>query len=342
MMQFIPNTFGIKVRAAHFLEYDSEEELVRLIRANAIIRPFLHVGQGSNLLFTKDYSGTVLHSRIDGLEEVDRDDCSVTVRVGAGFIWDDFVMECVTRGWYGAENLSLIPGETGAAAVQNIGAYGTEVKDIIAAVAAVDAETGQSRVFSPAECRYSYRQSIFKQASYKKYIITSVYFRLSLTEQYSLEYGPLKELADPSLEKVRDTVISIRKEKLPDPARMGSAGSFFMNPLITSSYLKELQQRWPDIPHYPVPDNDTALYQWEEGSFVPSEDYVKVPAGWLIQQCGWRGRSCGRAGVWEKQALVLVNLGGASGEEILSLARSITESVRDEFGITLKMEVNIF
>jgi len=340
-MPFIPNTFGIKVRADRFLEYDSEEELVTLIRSGAVTRPFLPLGQGSNLLFTKDFPGTVLHSRIDDFEEVDRDGYSITVRVGAGVVWDDFVEECVTRGWYGAENLSLIPGETGAAAVQNIGAYGTEVKDIIAAVAAMDAETGEPRVFSHEECRYSYRQSIFKQTSYRKYIITSVYFRLSLTEQYSLEYGPLKELTDPSLKKVRDTVISIRREKLPDPAETGSAGSFFMNPIITVSHLNDLQQTWPDIPHYPVPDTETAIYPAEGASASPA-DYVKVPAGWLIQQCGWRGKSQGRAGVWEKQALVLVNRGGATGEEILSLARSITGSVLEKFGIALKMEVNIF
>lgn len=337
----IPNTFGTAANAAIYIEYSSEEELSALVLGGRITRPYLHIGRGSNLLFTRDWPGTVLHSRMTGLEEVSRDGGYVTVRVGAGYLWDDFVEECVRSGWYGAENLSYIPSETGAAAVQNIGAYGCEVKDIIEAVSVTDLETGESRLFSRDECRYSYRRSIFKLPEYRKYAVTSVLFRLSLTEHYTLGYGALKDLREPSLRKVRDTVTAIRREKLPEPSQTGSAGSFFMNPVVPLTKLKELQQMWPDIPHYPAPDYDALRFYSDIGDSGAGTDYVKLSAGWLIQQCGWRGKSAGRAGVWEKQALVIVNLGGATGAEILALAEEITASVREKFGITLRPEVII-
>jgi len=327
-MNLIPNTFGFTVSADRFIEYDSVEELRSLILDNTISEPVLNVGQGSNFVFTSDFHGTVLHSAIDDFEVVEEDDSSVTVRVGSGIIWDDFVEECVSRGWYGVENLSLIPGQAGAAAVQNIGAYGAEAKDVIVAVSTVCMTNGQVRVFSNEECGYGYRRSIFKQPENKKYIITSVYFRLSLAEEFSLSYGGLRDITEPTLRKVRDAVIRIRREKLPDPSEVGSAGSFFMNPIVSAARFSELQREYPDIPHYPVPDgNDGPL--------------VKLAAGWLIERCGWKGKTLGRAGVWEKQALVLVNRGGATGADVMNLAGEIISSVRERFGVELRMEAEI-
>jgi len=328
-MNLIPNTFGIKASADRIIEYDSVEELRSIILEGGLKGPVLNVGQGSNFVFTSDFHGTVLHSAIDDFEVVEEDDSSVTVRVGSGVVWDDFVEECVCRGWYGVENLSLIPGQVGAAAVQNIGAYGAEAKDVIVAVAAVDVTDAQVSVFSNRECGYGYRRSIFKLPENKKYVITSVYFRLSLVEGYSLDYGGLRDITEPSLRKVRDTVIRVRREKLPDPAEVGSAGSFFMNPIVSADRFAELQREYPDIPHYPAPDGN-------EGA------RVKLAAGWLIERCGWKGSTVGHVGVWEKQALVLVNRGGASGSEVLSLAEDIIASVREKFGVELGMEAEIF
>jgi len=327
-MKLIPNTFGIRASADRFIEYESVEELRSLILDGSVSEPYLNVGQGSNFVFTSDFHGTVLHSAIDDFEVVEEDDTSVTVRVGSGVVWDDFVDECVSRGWYGVENLSLIPGQVGAAAVQNIGAYGAEARDVIVAVSAVDLTDAQVRVFSNAECGYGYRHSIFKLPQNKRFVITSVYFRLSLAECYSLSYGGLKDITEPSLRKVRDTVIRIRREKLPEPSEVGSAGSFFMNPVVPVSRFAELQHTYPDIPHYPAPDGNGGAQ-------------VKLAAGWLIEQCGWRGRTLGPVGVWERQALVLVNRGGASGADVLSLASAIISSVKDKFGVELMMEAEI-
>jgi len=327
-MKLIPNTFGIRVSADRFIEYESVEELRSQVLGGSICGPYLNVGQGSNFVFTSDFHGTVLHSRIEDFEVVDEDSASVTVRVGSGVVWDEFVEECVTRGWYGVENLSLIPGLVGAAAVQNIGAYGAEAKDVVVAVSAVDLTDAQVRVFSNEECGYGYRRSIFKLPENRKYVITSVYFRLSLREGYSLSYGGLRDITDPTLRKVRDAVIRIRREKLPDPSDVGSAGSFFMNPIVTVSRFEELQRTYPDIPHYSAPDGNIGAM-------------VKIAAGWLIEQCGWRGRSLGTVGVWDKQALVLVNRGGASGADVLALADAIISSVKDKFGVELGMEAEV-
>lgn len=327
-MNQIPNTFGIKVSADALVEYDSVEELRSLILAGSIRPPFLNVGQGSNFVFTSDFHGTVLHSAIDDFEVVYEDAKSVTVRAGAGIVWDDFVEECVSRGWYGVENLSLIPGQVGAAAVQNIGAYGVEVKDVITAVAAVDLTDGDVIVFSNVDCGYAYRNSIFKRPENKKYVITSVYFRLSLVEEYSLSYAGLRDIQEPSLRKVREEVIRIRREKLPDPSEVGSAGSFFMNPVVSVDRFSELQREYPSIPHYPASGSN-------------GDPCVKLAAGWLIEQCGWKGRSVGPVGVWEKQALVLVNRGGASGADVMRMASDIISSVKEKFDISLKMEAEI-
>ena len=324
------NTFGMDVRARRFVEYGSEEELVSFLGGLAEAGgPLLHIGGGSNLLFLRDFPGTVLHSAIRGISVVDEDGSAVTVHAGAGVVWDDFVELAVRSGWYGAENLSLIPGEVGAAAVQNIGAYGAEVKDLILEVEAVDMFTGERRRFGVEECRYAYRSSIFKHEWRGRFAVTRVTFRLSKTPAYRLDYGNVRsELErqglEPSLENVRKVVSNIRRAKLPDPAVTGNAGSFFMNPVVERTQLEALEKEHPDIPHYPAPGGK-----------------VKVPAGWLIDRCGWKGRSLGRAGVHERQALVLVNRGGATGEEVMRLADAVAQSVRDKFGIVIKPEVNV-
>ena len=320
------NTFGIDVSAARFLEYASVEELQQQIAQGAVTTPFLHIGGGSNLLFTKDYDGLILHSCIEGIEVTEEDERTVSVRVGAGVVWDDFVAYCVAHGWYGAENLSLIPGEVGAGAVQNIGAYGVEVKDLITAVETVNIQ-GDQRVYSIEECGYAYRNSIFKRPENKSVFITYVRFRLSKEEYYTLDYGTIRQelgkYPELTLPVVRKVIIDIRESKLSDPKVMGNAGSFFMNPIVSKEKLLALQQEYPQIPYYELADGQ-----------------VKIPAGWMIDQCGWKGKSLGPAAVHDKQALVLVNRGGAKGSDIIALSDAVRASVREKFGIDIHPEVN--
>ena len=299
------NTFGIAARARCLVEYDSAEELQAFIRQRneqMDHTPLLHIGGGSNLLFTKDFEGTILHSRIKGIELLSDTDRKVEVRVGAAVVWDDFVDYAVRHGWYGLENLSLIPGEVGASAVQNIGAYGAEAKDVISLVETIDLQTGTPRQFTNDECQYAYRHSIFKTR---------------LLSKNGIEPNQL----DAAL--LRATIIGIREGKLPDPKVLGNAGSFFTNPIVMRNEYNRIAREFHEVPHYEV----DALH-------------VKIPAGWLIEQCGWKGKALGRAGVYEKQALVLVNLGGATGEEIVQLCRAIQTSVRERFQIDIQPEVN--
>lgn len=321
------NTFGIDVSAKRFLEYASVEELKTLIVQGALTTPFLHIGGGSNLLFVKDYDGLILHSRIEGIEVMEEDDRSVSVRVGAGIVWDDFVGYCVEHGWYGAENLSLIPGEVGASAVQNIGAYGVEVKDLIISVETVNIH-GEERVYAVEECGYAYRDSIFKRPENKSVFVTYVRFRLSKEEHYTLDYGTIRQELEKypalTLPVLRKVINDIRDSKLPDPKVMGNAGSFFMNPIVSREKLEALQQEFPRIPFYEMNDGR-----------------VKIPAGWMIDQCGWKGKSLGPAAVHDKQALVLVNRGGAKGSDIIALSDAVRASVREKFGIDIHPEVNL-
>ncbi len=323
------NTFGIDVKADSFVEYTSEEGLLSLIAGGEIKEPHLHIGSGSNLLFTKDFNGTVLHSAIKGIESTESSDEYETLTVGAGVVWDDFVDYCVSRGLYGAENLSLIPGEVGSAAVQNIGAYGAEVSDIITAVHTISMD-GVRRVFTRNECEYSYRHSIFKRSDMKRVFVTKVEMRLCKRGTLKLDYGALRsELeklgGEPTLRQVRDTIIDIRRRKLPDPAEIGNAGSFFINPTATAEWYEAAKERFPDMPCYRLPDGN-----------------VKIPAGWLIEQCGWKGKALGRAGVYSKQALVLINLGDATGDEIVKLSDTVRKAVAEKFGIEINPEVNIY
>ena len=323
------HTFGMDVKTSVFIEYTSVDELKQTLQQeNLSEKKWLHIGGGSNLLFTGDYEGVILHSAIKGTEVVHEDDEAVHVRVGAGEVWDDFVAYAVNQGWYGAENLSLIPGEVGASAVQNIGAYGMEAKDLIVKVETVEVATGKERVFANSECGYAYRESVFKHSLKGQYIVTKVSYRLSKTPSFHLDYGNVraeleKRGCELTLPNVRQTIIDIREAKLPDPKVQGNAGSFFMNPIVPRAQFESLLAVYPQMPHYEV-----------------DAERVKIPAAWMIDQCGWKGKRLGNAGVHDKQALVLVNVGGATGEEVILLSEAIQKSVFDKFGISISPEVN--
>lgn len=317
------NTFGMEVEAKRFVEYDSEEELIGLLPS--LESKYLHIGGGSNLLFRGNFDGTILHSVIKGIEIQENCGEYVLVRVGAGVVWDDFVAWTVERGWGGIENLSLIPGEVGASAVQNIGAYGVEAKDVIVQVKAIHLKTGEKRSFVTDECCYAYRQSIFKNELKGQYAITYVTYKLKVRPTLKLSYGNMKALLEKknvTVSDVRQFIIDTRNAKLPDPKVLGNAGSFFMNPVVSRDKFLEIQKDYPQLPYYEV------------------ENGVKIPAGWMIEQCGWKGKSLGKAGVHEKQALVLVNLGGASSEEIVTLCNAVCKDVKETFGIDIHPEVN--
>ena len=320
------NTFGIAAKCRWFIEYRSVAELQTVLRDEYFRElPWLHIGSGSNLLFVSDFDGAILHSAIKEIAVVDENADFVELFAGAAVVWDDLVAHCVENGWYGAENLSLIPGETGAAAVQNIGAYGVEIKDLIRSVQTIDTVSGEDVWIDCENCRYSYRESIFKSELKGQKIVTGIRLRLSKKERYSLEYGNIKEKlqgATLSLKSVREAIIAIRNEKLPDPKEHGNAGSFFMNPPVEKGLFDKLKSQYPDAPGYPL----------ENGM-------VKIPAAWLIEQCGWKGKREGNAGVWPKQPLVLVNYGGATGQEIVALANTIKQSVAEKFGIDIVPEV---
>lgn len=321
------NTFGIDAKCKRFIEYSSVEEAQQVARMiTDADQPLLILGGGSNLLLTGDYNGTVLHSGIRFLEQTD--ECHV--RCGSGFIWDDVVDYCVANNLYGAENLSIIPGEVGASAVQNIGAYGAEAKDLIECVEAVEIETGQICRFTNTECAYSYRQSKFKHAWKNRFLITAVTYKLSKTYNPKLDYGNIrvalaaKGIDNPTAMQLRETIIDIRNAKLPDPKVLGNAGSFFMNPVVPTHKYNQLAQQYVGMPHYTI-----------------DSEYEKIPAGWLIEQCGWKGKALGKAAVHNKQALVLVNCGGATGSEVVQLYKTIQHDVKQKFDIEIKPEVNI-
>lgn len=322
------NTFGMDVKASVFIEYASVEELKEVLSLYVKDNQWLHIGKGSNLLFIGDYSGIILHSAIKGYEVIHEDTNEVVVRVGAGEVWDDFVAMTVENEWYGAENLSLIPGEVGASAVQNIGAYGVEAKDLIVGVEAIEVSTGKESIFKNEECGYAYRESVFKSSLKYQYLVTHVSYRLKKTPCYHLDYGNIrleleKQKARLTLANVRQAIISIREAKLPDPKLQGNAGSFFMNPVISRKHFEALLVDYPLMPHYEV-----------------DAESIKIPAAWMIDQCGWKGKRLGRAGVHDKQALVLVNLGGAVGAEVIALSEAIQKSVYEKFGINILPEVN--
>ena len=316
------------VYASLFFEYNTLEDLRSILLSEEFVHceRFIHIGSGSNLLFGNDYKGIVMHSALRTLEVIDNTDDYVLVRVGAGYVWDDFVDYCVKQEWAGIENLSAIPGEVGASAVQNIGAYGVEVRDVIVQVDTM-ALDGTIRTFTNEECQYGYRDSIFKRELRGQFIVTHVTYRLKKSPTYRLDYGDLRSRVEahgePTLRNVRDEVINIRESKLPDPHILGNAGSFFTNPVIPRTQYDSLKNRYPTIPSYSIDDK-----------------HVKVPAGWLIDSAGWKGKALGRAAVHDKQALVLVNLGGATGQEVMTLAEKVCEDIHNIYGIRITPEVN--
>ena len=322
------NTFGISARAAGYAEFCSKGDLDALFSDPAWSgKPWYVIGGGSNILLTGDYDGLILHPVGEGMEETGRDNESVTLRVQAGVDWDRFVGCCVEQGYAGVENLSDIPGCVGACPVQNIGAYGVEAKDTITEVETYLPQTGEIRRFGNAECRFGYRDSVFKREWKGKAIVLSVTFRLSLHPRFNIGYGDLShavdELGGPTLSNIRRAVVSIRAGKLPDPKVLGNSGSFFKNPVVGLQKAEALRAIYPDMPVYSVPDG------------------MKLAAGWLIDRAGLKGYRQGNAGVHEKQALVLVNYGGATGQDVLALADHVISTVEQQFGIRLGMEVNV-
>jgi UDP-N-acetylmuramate dehydrogenase len=327
------NTFGIDQQCDHYIVYGSADDAVTVARTG-FERPLLILGGGSNLLLTSDFHGTVITPERRFEVEAHDDDTNhdaVLLRCWAGTDFDEVVDYAVTKGWHGLENLSLIPGQCGASAVQNIGAYGAEIKDVMVTVEAVELATGQPVTIQAADCDYSYRHSRFKAEWRNRYLITYVTYRLSRTFMPRIDYGNIRQvLAERQIDEdrvtapqLRQAIIDIRRAKLPDPAEVGNAGSFFMNPVVDRATFEQLRSRFADLRYF------------EHG------DQYKIPAGWLIDQCGWKGRSLGKAGVHDKQALVLVNRGGAKGADVVALMQAIQHDVEQKYGLRIEPEVNI-
>lgn len=323
------NTFGIDAYCRLFIEYSDISELKdALKKAKEMHIPMLHIGGGSNLLFTKDYEGVVLHAGSKNIKIIKETEDNIYIEADAGVVWDEFVEWTIKHSSFGLENLSLIPGEVGASAVQNIGAYGIEVCQYIDRVKTLEVATEKYHEFKNEECNYGYRHSIFKGELYGKHIVTSVVYKLSKVFTPHLEYGALKtqlekhnlNAKDITAQQLRKLIIDIRNEKLPNPNDIGSAGSFFMNPIVSEEKFVALYQQYPTIPHY------------------PAKNGIKLSAGWLIDQAGWKGKKFKNAGVYEKQALVLVNNGGATGDDVVQLAQSIQKDILEKFGINIKPE----
>lgn len=345
LMDILINTFGIDARCTRLLEFSSVDELRNHWQEIAEARrqgKLLIIGRGSNLLPTGDYDGLVVRSRIMGRTLIS----PYKIEVGSGETVDEIIAWSIAQGLYGLENLSLIPGEVGASAVQNIGAYGVEAKDFIVSLHALDIETGEIVEITNEQCEYGYRQSRFKKDWKNRFVITDVTYQLSTTFTPHLDYGNIRKVLEEkgiscnvedgqlSAQLLRDTIIDIRNAKLPDYEVEGNAGSFFMNPIVSKEKFEELIAKYPSMPYYPITSPAPSLGRAGEGG-------VKLPAGWLIDQCGWKGKTLGRAGVHDKQALVLVNKGGATGEEVVALCRQVQKDVLERFGVEIHPEVNI-
>ena len=325
------NTFDIEVFAEYYAEFDSVVSLTQLLNKRKD-RPLFILGGGSNILFTQNYNGLVLKNEILGLKTIEENSNSVVIEAGAGMNWHSFVLSCIEKNFGGLENLSLIPGNVGASPMQNIGAYGVEIKDVFEYLDAVHIATGKVQRFYKADCAFGYRESIFKRTLKDKYIICHVAFRLSkIKHDLNTSYGAIEselekmKITNPTIRDVSNAVIAIRQSKLPDPNEIGNAGSFFKNPVVPKNNLTKLLKKYPNIPYYPAPN-----------------DKVKLAAGWLIEQAGWKGKTYdGRYGVHAKQALVLVNYKNTTGQEILNLSNEIIADVKFKFDVTLEREVNI-
>lgn len=325
------NTFGIDVTARELVHIQTVDDLRNLIRDRRLQPHEIFVlGGGSNVLFTRDVQETILRNELTGIEVVREDDAHVWVKAMGGEVWHTFVLWCIDRGYGGVENLSLIPGTVGAAPMQNIGAYGVEIKDTFDSLEAMDLRTAEVTVFHHADCAFGYRESIFKHEAKGKYVIISVTFRLDKQPKLNTSYGAIQQtlekqgILSPTIRDVSNAVIAIRSSKLPNPAEIGNAGSFFKNPEVEESKYLELKQHYPDVVGYPT-----------------SPGKIKLAAGWLIEQCGWRGKRVGNTGSHKDQALVLVNYGGVKGKEVYELSEAIKQSVLEKFGVQLHTEVNI-
>jgi len=323
------NSFGIE---AHANYYGAFHDLVELRHALATLpqEPLMILGGGSNILITQNIEGTVLHNQILGIDVLNETEDHVFLKVGAGVVWHDLVLHTMSNNWGGLENLSLIPGSVGASPMQNIGAYGVEIKDVMQELEAYHINDDEVHVFSNEQCQFGYRESVFKRQFKGQYVILSVTFRLTKKHQVKTDYGAIQDvlhtkgIIEPSIQDVSAAVIEIRQSKLPDPKIIGNAGSFFKNPVVPKVIFERIRSTYPNAPNYPV-----------------NELEVKVPAGWLIETAGWKGKDFGRYGVHDKQALVLVNRGGAKGQEIYDLSTKILEDVYAKFGVQLVREVNL-
>ena len=323
------NSFGIDAFARYFVEINQPEDLTELFKDQQWQQqPRLVMGGGSNMLFTKNFDGLVIRMNIRGIEHRVNQE-KVTVESGAGEVWNDLVNYCVDWGFGGIENLSLIPGSVGASPIQNIGAYGVELKDIFESCQAFEIETGKIKEFSKTDCKFDYRESVFKQELKNKFIVLSVKFSLSTVTNLQISYGAIADeiskrgIKQPTIKDISQVVSAIRVSKLPDPSTIGNAGSFFKNPIISKNEFEAIYALYPEIVHFLVGNQ------------------VKLAAGWLIEQCGWKGKIVGNTGTWKNQALVLVNHGNASGSEVLALSEKIISSVKEKFNVTLQREVNI-
>jgi UDP-N-acetylmuramate dehydrogenase len=324
------NTFGVEASAKYFVEINKKEDLQELfLDPQWQNTKTLVLGGGSNLLLLNDFDGLVIRMNIRGIEHrISKND--VFIEAGAGEVWNDLVNFCVIRGYAGLENLSLIPGSVGASPIQNIGAYGVELKDVFHSCEAFELSSGTFKTFNKEDCRFGYRESVFKNELKGRYMITSVKFHLSLIPNFNLKYGAIQQelairnITRPTLKDVSQVVSHIRVSKLPDPSIIGNAGSFFKNPVVSTAEFNRVQSKFPDVVH-----------------FAAGYGEVKLAAGWLIEQCGWKGKISGNTGTWKNQALVLVNHGGATGSEVYSFSSQIIDSVYTKFGVTLQREVNI-
>lgn len=325
------NTFGIDVKSSFFLEWNSIADVQEYAQDESLkSHKRLILGGGSNMLLTKDFNGLAIRNNILGRDIISENEEEVIVKIGGGEVWHEIVLWTISQGWNGMENMSLIPGSVGAAPIQNIGAYGKELKDLFVELEAIHLSDGMKRTFDLEDCHFGYRNSVFKNELKGAYLITSVTLRLSKKPEFNISYGTIQQELDKmgvselSAKSISDAVISIRQSKLPDPKELGNSGSFFKNPIILESFYEEVKFEYPGLPSYPAGDN-----------------MVKVPAGWLIDQAGWKGKRVGNCGVHNKQALVLVNYGGATGQEIFQLSEDIIADVIQKYGIELEREVNV-
>ena len=325
------NTFGVDVKAKYFTSINTINELIEVTKTNVFKDlELLILGGGSNILFTKDFDGLVILNNIKGKEIIDQNQQSIFLKIGAGENWHELVMYCVDNGWGGIENLSLIPGNTGTAPMQNIGAYGVEIKETFIELEALEISSGKIVKFNNSDCEFGYRESVFKNKMKNQYIILNITLELKKNPVLNINYGDVKAILEsqniknPVIKEVSNAIISIRQSKLPDPKKIGNSGSFFKNPIVSLNQLEFIKKKYPKVVNYEINENE-----------------FKIAAGWLIERAGWKGKKFNNYGVHEKQALVLVNYGLANGMEIFDLSEKIILDIKDKFGITLEREVNI-